>query len=107
MESFDQTFSQLQSRGRAIDGEVIIAINEGVGSGFMQVTTRGREEFKVYHVFVLRIRRESFGLQEASPKQRREWCQMAQAFIDHFGSKTPPDIVKCLGDVREVFSVDK
>ena len=104
-QSYDQSYSQLLLRGRAEDGEVRTAINEGVGDGFMTITTRGRREFQIYHVFVMKIRRETFGLEKATHEERRQWCKMAQAFIDVFGNKTPPDIIKCLGEVREVFGV--
>jgi len=106
-QSFDQKYSEMECRGLLVDGLVNTAINEGVGCGFMTVTTHGRKEFIMYNVYVMKIRRETFALEAWSRKDRLQWCRMAQAFIDHFGRRnTPPDIIACLADVREVFGVD-
>jgi len=105
-QSFEQTYQQIQRRSPSADGEVSTAVNEGVGEGFITVKTHGKKEFIMFNVLVMKIRRETFALEKGTDEDRRNWCKMAKAFIDYFGvEKTPPDIIKCLGEVREVFAV--
>jgi hypothetical protein len=103
----EQSFAAIRARGGAVDGEVTTAVNAGIGDGFMEVTTRGKEQFVLYNIFVAKIRRESEGMVEATQARRVAWCKMSQAFIDEYGEeKTPRDIVECLKNVRTHFNID-
>ena len=88
---------------RGPDGgdEIVTAVNSGVGSGLIEVTTRGRLEFTTYFVYLDKIRRESAGMVEATQARRAAWKEMAKAVIHDFGvARTPPAIVHCLANVR-------
>jgi len=66
-----------------------------------------RKDFALYHILVTKIRHESAGMVEATQARRRAWEAMAQAFIDKFGNeRTPPDIIKCVAEVREHWNIN-
>ena len=70
------------------------------------MTTKDRDEFTTFNVFLAKIRRESEGLDATTDRRRRQWCEMADAFVEKFGvDRTPDDIIKCRDSVRTVFGV--
>ena len=99
--AFSNTFTQLARN------EITSAVNKGGSAdGFMTVTTRGRDDFLTYNVFVAKIRRESAGMQVAKQGTRVAWCSMVTSFMDKFGEdQTPPDIVTCLREVRALYGI--
>jgi len=101
-EAYGSTFNLMLNSRCTNSMEVTSTVNKGgTGDGFMVVSLRGRAEFLTYHVLVAKIRRESADLEPGAADKLTAWCSMSQAFLDKFGlEKTPPDIVKCLSNVR-------
>ena len=91
----------IQERDDGTAGAVLLAVNDGIGDGFIEVNLRGREQYVLFNVFVAKIRRESSGMVVAEQQRRVAWAEMAQAFISEYGeASTPRDIKECLGAVR-------
>ena len=95
------TVAYTQTHGENRDG-VTTKLVLLEGGKMILVKTRGVEESILYAVFVPKIRRESEGLFEAPIERKRAWYEMAKQFVVEFGEeRTPPDIVKCLQQVKE------
>jgi len=92
---------ELKAKGRNTD--FVLAVNNGIGNGFIEVHLKDREEFLIFNLFLKKIRRESAGMVESKHERRVAWVAMAQAFVNVFGDSAPPDIVQCIKDIREAF----
>jgi hypothetical protein len=95
LEMQQQSLAHLAAKG--VTRDFCSAVNRGGGAdGFMEVRLADRKDFALYA-----------GMLEATQARRRAWVAMAQAFIDKFGKeRTPPDIIKCVAEVRAHWNIN-
>jgi len=80
-----------------VNDDRIVTTEDDEDDGFFTAEIKGKEEYLLYAVFVLKIRRDNAGLEHATLQEQRKWYEMAHQFVVEFGEdRTPPDIVVCM-----------
>ena len=96
----EEKYRAMLRAGRLTDGVAVHAVNTKNNGQFVEVVTKGEEEFILYCVFVAKIHRENEGLADQTAQAQRAWYHLASAFIDKFGDRSPPDIVEEFNAVK-------
>ena len=104
--SMREAFREKKCKGQLIDDVCHHAIL--VDSGVFECKTKGEKEFVLFTVFLAKVRRDNGELAGSTEIDRNKllsWFNLAQAFIDDFGNRTPPDVVAAHQSFKVAFDL--